>query len=242
MEPITEPEAVVEGHGGADAVLLGGAEGERDRHAVVEQVVVGEEDAFGGAGGAGGVLDVGDVVGCGGVAREIAAAGEHGVPGRLAEPDDVFQGKGVAVARIVEDGAIVGAGVALAEEEGADAGLLEDVAELVRAVGGVDVDQDDAGAGGGVLHEDPLDAVAGPDAGAVAGRESEAGESAGDAGGFAIEFTPGEADVLMADDEGFAVRETGGGVREGLRDGLFQEGRCGPAGIAERWQCTSVTP
>jgi hypothetical protein len=27
-----------------------------------------------------------------------------------------------------------------------------------------------------------------------------------------------------------------------LRDGFFQEGRCGPAGIAERWQATSVTP
>ena len=178
----------------------------------------------------------------GGVAGEIAAAGEHGIPGRIAEPDDVFEGEGIAVARIVEDGAIVGARVALAEEEGADAGLLEDVAEFVRAVGGVDVDEDDAGAGGGVLHEDPLDAVAGPDAGAVAGGESEAGESAGDAGGFAIELTPGEADVLMADDEGFAVGETGGGVREGLGDGLFEKGRCGPARIAERWQRTSVTP
>src|SRR5260370_9961635 len=88
--------------------------------------------------------------------------------------------------------------------------------EFVRAVGGVDIDQDDAGSGGGVLHEDPLDAVTGPDAGAVAGGESEAGESAGDAGGFAIEFTPGEADVLMADDEGFAVGATGGGVRGGF--------------------------
>ena len=181
-------------------------------------------------------------MGGGGVAGEIAAAGEHGVPGRIAEPDDVFERKGVAVAGIVEDVAVVGARVALAEEEGADAGLLEDVAEFVRAVGGVDVDQDDAGAGGGVLHEDPLDAVAGPDAGAVAGGESEAGESAGDAGGFAIEFAPGEADVLMADDEGFAIGETGGGVREGLCDGLLEEGRFGPAGIAERWQRTSVTP
>ena len=142
----------------------------------------------------------------------------------------------------VEDGAIVGARVVLAQEEGADARLLQNVAEFVRAVGGVDVDQDDAGARGGVLHEDPLDAVAGPDAGAVAGRESESGESAGDAGRFAIEFTPGEADILMADHECFAVRETGGGVREGLRDGFFQEGRRGPTGIAERWQSTSVTP
>ena len=186
------------------------------------------------------------VVGGGGVAREIAAAGKHGVPGRIAEPDDVFEGERIGVARtvsrVIEDGAIVGAGIALPEEQGADAGFPEDVAEFVRAVGGVDIDEDDAGAGGGVLHEDPLDAVAGPDAGAVAGGESEAGESAGDAGGFAIELTPGEADVLMADDEGFAIGKTGGGIRESLGDGLLEEGRCGPARIAERWQRTSVTP
>ena len=93
-----------------------------------------------------------------------------------------------------------------------------------------------------MLHEDPLDAVAGPDAGAVAGCQPEAGQPAGDASGFAIEFTPGTAYVLMANHKGFAVRETGGSVGQGLRNRLFQEGRCGPAGIAERWQATSVTP
>ena len=113
-------------------------------------------------------------------------------------------------------------------------GLLEHVAQFVGAVGGVDVDQYDAGAGGAVLHEDPLDAVAGPYAGAVAWREPESGESAGDTGRFAIEFTPGEANILMADDEGFTLREPGGDVRKGLRDGFFQEGRRGPTGIAER--------
>ena len=85
-------------------------------------------------------------------------------------------------------------------------------------------------------------AAAAAPAGAVAGTEPEAGESAGDARDFEIEFTPGEAYVLMANHESFAIRETGGGVRHGLRYGLFQEGRCGPAGIAERWQATSVTP
>jgi hypothetical protein len=171
-------------------------------------------------------LYVGDVLGGGGAGREIAAAGEHGLPGSVAEPDDVFEGKDGVAARVLldigEDGAIVGAGVALTEEEGADAGFLEDVAEFVGAVSGVDVDQDDAGASGGVLQEDPLDAVAGPNAGAVAGGESEAGESACDAGDFAIKLPPGEADVLMANHESFAFRETGGSVGHGLRDGFFQ--------------------
>ena len=76
----------------------------------------------------------------------------------------------------------------------------------------------------------------------LAGPQTEAGESAGDVRDLEIEFTPGEAYVLMANHESFAFRETGGSVRHGLRDGLFQQGRCGPAGIAERWQATSVTP
>ena len=124
-------ETVVERHGRANAILLGGTHGERDRLAVVEQVVVRQQDAFRRAGGAGRVLDVGHVVGGGGVAREIAAPRDHGVPGGLAEPDHVLQGKGFAIDRIVEDGAIVGARVALAEEQGADARLLQNVAQLV---------------------------------------------------------------------------------------------------------------
>src|ERR1017187_6587083 len=119
----------------------------------------------------------------------------------------MFEGQCLAVARVVEDGAIVGARVALAQEEGADARLLEHVAKFVRAVRGVDVDQDDARAGGGVLHQDPLDAVAGPYAGAVAGLQSQTGEPAGDAGGFLVQFTPRQTRVLMANHERFPFRE-----------------------------------
>ena len=85
---------------------------------------MGEQNAFGRAGGAGGVLYVRDVVGRGGIVRKIAAPGKHGIPGSVAEPDDVFEGKCVAVARFVEDDSIVGARVVFAEEEGADTGLL----------------------------------------------------------------------------------------------------------------------
>ena len=207
---------MIEGHGGADAVLVRGAEGERDGLAVVEQIAVREEHALGIAGGAGGVLDVGDVVGSDGVRGEVAAGGDHGIPGWIADPDDVFEREGFAAAGIFEDGAVVGAGVAFAEEEGADAGLVEDVAKLVGAVGGVDVDEDEAGAAGGVLEEDPLDVVGGPDADAFAGDEAEAGEAAGGAGDFGVEFTPGDAAVLMANDEGLAVRDARGRVRDGL--------------------------
>src|SRR6185369_1151225 len=172
-------EAVIERHGRADAIVFRGAQSQGNRHAVVDQVVVREQDALGRPGGAGGVLYVGHVAGRGRVWREIAAGGEHRVPGRLAEPDDVFERNWLTVARIFKDCAIIGPRIMLAQEEGADARLLQNVAEFVRAVGGVDVDQDDTGTGGRVLQEDPLDAVAGPYAGAAAWREPESGESAG---------------------------------------------------------------
>ena len=124
----------------------------------------------------------------------------------------MLQRKGLAAARFLEDGAIVGARIALAEEEGANARLLQDVAELVRAIGGVDIDQHHPRAGGSVLHENPLDAVAGPNARAVAGRQSETRQAARHARGFAVEFTPGEARILMAHHQGFAVGESGCGV------------------------------
>ena len=195
-------EAVVQRHGRADAVLFGGVQRERDRHAVVDQVAVREQHALGRPGGAGGVLDVGDVVRAWRRPRRSRAPPASIASQEcLAEPDHMLQRAALAVARFVEDVAVVGARIVLAQEEGADARLLQDVAQFVRAVGGIDVDQHDAGARGGVLQQDPLDAVAGPDADAVAGRESQAGESARDARDFAIQLAPGEADVLVADDE-----------------------------------------
>src|SRR6185437_2488007 len=60
-------ETVIERHGRADAVVRFAAERDADGHAVVDQVAVGEQHALGRAGGAGGVLDVGDVAGGGGI-------------------------------------------------------------------------------------------------------------------------------------------------------------------------------
>ena len=164
---------------------------------------------------------------------EIAAGAQHGVPGVVAEKDFVLQGQAVAVAGLVQDLAVVGAGIAGVQKERADAGFLKDIAQFMRAVGGVDVDQDDAGARGGVLEQEPFDAVAGPDAGAVAGPEAEAGEAAGGAGDGFVELAPGEVDVLMAHDDGVPFREAGGDIAESLGDRLFEEGHVRPAAVAE---------
>ena len=68
------------------------------------------------------------------------------------------------------------------------------------------------------------------------GCKPEAGEAAGDARDFAIELAPGEADILMADDQRVAVGKRCRGAAQRLGEGHFQEGHIGPAGIAQcRW-------
>src|SRR5207302_625659 len=119
------------------------------------------------------------------------------------------------------------------KEESPYARLAEDEAELVRAVGWVDVDQHEPDARGAVLAQDPLETVHCPDADAVAGGESERGEAGGDAGGGVVELGPGEARVLVADDERVAIGMECGGAVEGLRDGEVEEREAGSARLGE---------
>ena len=72
-----------------------------------------------------------------------------------------------------------------------------------------------------MLQQDPFGAVARPDAGAIARAQPEACQSASGAGDFAVELTPGEADVLMADDQRFTLLETRGGIADSLRNRLL---------------------
>jgi hypothetical protein len=143
----------------------------------------------------------------------------------------VLQRQVIAVARFGQDLAIIRARVLLPQKQRADAGFLQHVAQFVRAVGGIHVDQHDSGARRRVLQEDPLDAVAGPDAGAVARAQSQAREAACRAGDFAVEFAPREAHVLMAHHQRFAVGKSGGGMADCLGNGLFQQGHGRPADI-----------
>ena len=72
-------EAVEERHGDNDLVDLGVMEALGEELAVVDDVVMGEQDALGEAGGAAGVLNVGDVV-RGDVVGQAALGVEQGGP------------------------------------------------------------------------------------------------------------------------------------------------------------------
>ncbi len=97
----------------------------------------------------------------------VRAVREHLVPRGRAKPDHVLQRKPFAVARFVEKGSIVGARIAFVQKERTDVGFLQHEAQFVGAVCRIDVDQHHSGARRGMLNQDPLQAVARPDAGAV---------------------------------------------------------------------------
>ena len=75
---------------------------------------------------------------------------------------------GTALAHFGQHGDVVGLAEPFGQEQQADAGLAQGVLQLGGLVGRVDVDQDGADARGGELDDDPLVAVGGPDADAVA--------------------------------------------------------------------------
>ena len=125
-----------------------------------------------------------------------------------------------AVARFPQDFEVVRAGVFLVEEDGLDPGALEDVGQVVGAVGRVDVDQDGADACGGDLQVNPLDAARGPHANAVSGADAETVEAGGGLFDLLLELVVGEAQVLVAGDDGVAGPVAFGGFGEDLRDCL----------------------
>src|SRR5260370_286430 len=138
------------------------------------------------------------------IADPLALA-QQGFP-VLVEAEDVMQ-LGAARPHYGEHGAIGVATEAAAVQQHADARLAQCEFQLGGQVGGIDVDEDGAGAGAGVLDDDPLEAVGGPDADAVAGPDAEGQEAASQARGFVPELAVAGAVVLPADHQGPALGE-----------------------------------
>ena len=148
--------------------------------------MVAQGRALGEAGRARGVLDVDRVVGVEPghplgqpLGVDAGAAVHQLVPARLADEHDVGQRRALA-ADLLDHRAVVRALVRDGADQQPHAGLVDDVGQLVAAVGRVDVDQDRADLGRGVLQQGPLRAVRRPDADPVPSatpvREQPAGE------------------------------------------------------------------
>ena len=94
------------------------------------------------------------------------------------------------------------------------ADLVQRVFDLGQAVGGVDVDQDQPGLGGGVLGDDPLGVVRRPDADAIAGLQPKGDKAGGEGIDVRRQFRPCPVDALLADDQAGTVAEAGDGAVE----------------------------
>ena len=138
-----------------------------------------------------------------------------------------------AVAGALENFVVVGVLVFVPEEESLHARAGERVLQFVRAVSGVDVDERRAGAGATHVHHDPLNAVGGPQADAIAAANAEGPEATGDAIGYLAEFGPGHAARLVARSYGKAVRKARRGAMEEVADGEVEEGDIFSVGVAE---------
>ena len=233
-------EAVVEGHRDADPVLLGVAAQLPHQVAVVEDVVVRERRALGEAGGARRVLDVDRVAGVEGglhhrqaLGAHLVGAGEQGVPGALPEHDDVLE-CGAPAPGGVDHGDVVRGLERGGDHHHPDAGLVQHVGELVRAVGRVDRHEDRPDLGGRVLGEGPLDAVRRPDADAVPLLDAGPDEGAGEPVDLRAQLGVREPDAGRPVDDRVALGEPGHRRVEVVSDRLLEERRIGgPHGVRQ---------
>ena len=85
------------------------------------------------------------------------------------------------------------------ENERLTADFVERIFQLGDAIGGIDIDQDEPGLGGGELGEHPFRVVGRPDADAVAGMKPERQQTRGEPVDLLPQFAIAEPHLLMAD-------------------------------------------
>ncbi|MDH6591491.1 hypothetical protein M2165_001380 [Variovorax sp. TBS-050B] len=154
---------------------------------------------------------------------EAAHAGHLGAFAGLVDPEGVEQLRQPLRAEFLQHAEVVAGLEARHRHQRLAADLVERVLELRGAVGGVDVDQDQARLRGRDLHQHPGDVVVRPDAHAVAGFEAELQQRAREAVRFGLQFAVAEAQALVAAHERLAVRLPLDHVVEEVADGLLDQ-------------------
>ena len=115
------------------------------------------------------------------------------------------------------------------QHDGAATDLVDRIFEFGATIGGIDVDEHEAGLGGRMLRQQPFDIVLRPDGDTVALLESQPHQRAGDGVDAASQLGIGQAVVLMARDQGLARRMfRAGGVEIGA-DRLLDQRNVGCA-------------
>ena len=241
-------EAVIERHRDQQAVSGFQPHPLAHEESVVEDVAVGERRALRQAGRAGGELDVDRVVavevrGDGlcllymHVGRERRNVGERAPAWRwfAADLDDVAKRRQALRAKLsrvrgrdlwgefVDHRDIVRGLEIFGADQSLHTDLVERVFDLGQAVSGIDIDLNEADAGGGELDQRPLSAIGRPDADAISRLEVKGEEAGGEAINRVGELLVGPADALMHGNERFLHGPRPRGAQEGLADGVFEQ-------------------
>ena len=136
-----------------------------------------------------------------------------------------FSGRGLAELRrkLAQHADIVRGLEALGENQRLAAHFVERVFQLDRAIGRIDIDQNEPGLGRGKLSEHPFGIVGRPDADAVAGLKPERQQPSGELVDLAAQFAVGEPHFLVAHDQRWPVRMFVADRVEELADGLADQ-------------------
>ncbi len=212
-----------------EPVLVGEVDQLGREVAVVEDVAVAERGALRIARGARRVLDVDRVVGRqrpGHRLEQRDAGVADVVVGPLGAVEEPHHLEGLDVAAdLVDHRAVAAALELLGRDQQPGAGLLQRVGKLMGAVGRVDVDQDRADLGGGVLRDRPLGAVRCPHADPVALGDARSDQADGQRVDVAVELRPGPAASAGELDQRLTVRMSDHRGLEVRTDGLVEERR-----------------
>jgi hypothetical protein len=209
---------VEEGQDREDAFAGSGVDGGFELGEVGGDLPVGEHHAFGGAGGAGGVRQGGQVLG--GVEHDV------GFGGRRSQHVDqgAVSGRAVADEDLADAAGEFGGAAGGVEQRGnGDDPAGRRVGELFGELlgGGERMDGGDGGtrAGGGVEGEGEGDGVGAVQGEYVAFAYARVGECGGDPPVEAVDLFVGEGGAVGAVDEGGGVAELGGAAQDRLVDG-----------------------
>jgi hypothetical protein len=109
-------------------------------------------------------------------------------------------------------------------DERGTASLIEHIFEFADAVGGIDVDENEAGIRCGELGQHPFGVVRRPNADTVAAFQPKGDKAGGDGVNPRLQFAVGPTDPLMANDERVALTEPLDHPVEIHTDGVADEG------------------
>ena len=151
--------------------------------------MVRQHHALGQARGAARVLDIGDVVD-GHVIRQPSFRIQKRRPLRRIEINGVFERQIEPMACAAQDLLVVGALVLVPQEERFHPRPCQRELQLVRAVGGIHIDQRRSGSCAAHVHHDPLNAVGGPEPHAIAATNAQRPKPARHAVRLVAQFGP----------------------------------------------------